>query len=303
LPTVLVTGAAGFVGRAAVSALSARACVIAAVHKAATLAGAERVIAGDLCDEEFVRHLPRSDVVLHLAALSPSSPGDWSRDDYFRVNARAVESMLAHLGGGDRRFVYASTASIYRYSSEPVSEDSLLDPRGAYPESKFAGEKACAGAADGFESIVAARLFHPYGPDQPVGQLVPRMANAIRQGEAIVVPRMDAPRRTLTHISDVARYLAALCLLESGPRGFSAVNIGGDQSPSVASLASMIGKVMGIEPLIEEAGGSDESLIADSRLVRELTGMEPCMELERGISEYLATWDTGPAPAQSRLHG
>ena len=295
LPTVLVTGAAGFVGRAAVSALSARARVIAAVHRAATLAGAERVIAGDLSDEEFVRSLPRCDVVLHLAALSPSSPGDWSEDDYFRVNARAVESMLAHLGGGGRRFVYASTASIYRYSPEPVSEDSLLDPGGAYPESKFAGEKACAEAVDGFESIVAARLFHPYGPGQPAGQLVPRMANAIRQGEAIVVPRVDTPRRTLTHISDIARYLAALCLLGSVSRGFSAVNIGGDESPSIAGLASMIGKAVGMEPLIEETGGSDESLIADSRLVRDLTGMEPCMKLERGISEYLGAWDAGPA--------
>ena len=64
---------------------------------------------------------------------------------------------------------------------------------------------------------------------------------------------------------------------------------------NLMGLASMIGKAVGMEPLIEETGGSDESLIADSRLVRDLTGMEPCMKLERGISEYLGAWDAGPA--------
>ena len=287
VPEVLVTGAAGFVGRAVVSELSESAHVTAVVHHAATGTGIGRVLRGDLSDDEFVRTLPKCDVVLHLAALSPSSPGNWSRDDYFRVNARAVESILAHLGSGGRRFIYASTASVYRYSSEALSEDSPLDPQGAYPESKFAGEEAGFGAAGEYESVVAARLFHPYGPSQPVGQLVPRIVKAIRQGEAVFVPRVDAPRRTLTFISDVARYLAALCLLRTIPRGFSAVNIGGDQSPSIADLASLIGQALGIEPKIEETGGPDETLIADSRLVRDITRMEPRVELEGGIDRCL----------------
>lgn len=134
---IMVTGAAGFVGRALVPALArAGHAVVAPPRRQA-----------DLADPASYRpFFEGADTVIHLAAYNPPrwrwAPGDAARFAPLNVDATAALGRMA-LEAGVASFVFLGSARVYGIQDLPsYTEDTPPRPDDAYGASKWQAEQA-----------------------------------------------------------------------------------------------------------------------------------------------------------------
>lgn len=148
---VLVTGAAGRIGRAICSHLSRDHQVLGLdVMPASTVD-----LVGDIADPRLVRYAVRqADAIVHTAALHAPHVGAHADTEFERVNVRAtVQLARMAVDAGIRRFVFTSTTALYgaasRSGSRAVWVDEALTPQPAtvYHRTKLAAESALADIA------------------------------------------------------------------------------------------------------------------------------------------------------------
>jgi len=170
--TVAVTGASGFVGRAACARLRARGHDVRPVPRVNEPRGAEAVRA--------LFH--GADAVLHLAALAHRTGGDQpTEQEYMESNAEhAGRTAKLARECGVRRFVFMSSVAVYGAPDRmPVDEETPLLPITAYGRSKARGEALVVQALEaGGWVILRPPVVH--GPGQP-GNLA-RLAAVIDRG-------------------------------------------------------------------------------------------------------------------------
>lgn len=143
--TVLVTGGAGYVGAVLVPKLLARGYRVRVLDL--YLFGADVLpkdesleeFRGDLRDEDLLRTaLAGVDAVIHLACISNDPSFELDPGLSRSINYDAFEPLVATAAAsGVRRFVYASTSSVYGVSDAPsVTEDHALVPLTDYNKYK-----------------------------------------------------------------------------------------------------------------------------------------------------------------------
>lgn len=112
MPTVLITGAAGFVGGHTVGEAHRQGVDLALLSHRRPVPHAvpgHRVLSADLTDRDSVRGVCDGvDVVLHCASYIGSEPGTNEA-----VNARGTRHLVAEARRAKSRIVYVSTASVY----------------------------------------------------------------------------------------------------------------------------------------------------------------------------------------------
>lgn len=173
---VLVTGAAGFVGRPAVARLLAEGHEVRATVRTLSESADPRVdwrVTGDLTGAvDWAAVLQGVDAVVHLAALAHQvgRKGLGRMEEFLRVN-EGVTADLARAArqSSVRRFVLlSSVASVGGRGLEPVNEETPEHPEGDYGRSKLAAERAIAGILAGSPvSWIALRAPLVYGAENP----------------------------------------------------------------------------------------------------------------------------------------
>lgn len=144
---VLVSGAAGFVGRAVTQALGAAGCsvVVALRRSGAALPGAARAIdAGDLAAPApaLSAAMRGVSVVVHAAGLAHRTGVDPAALAAANVTAAARVAEIAAARGA-KRFILVSSAAVHGKAPDGVvTEASEPDPDDAYAASKLEGEQA-----------------------------------------------------------------------------------------------------------------------------------------------------------------
>ncbi len=172
LPTILVTGASGFIGRALCERLGLDFKVTGIYHKDRSVpAGLFDVVHVDLTDfssteEMCKKHKP--DVVIHCAAIAHQKIGSVDRASYLYMNSRATENLAqaAARSNPDVQFIFLSSISVYGENNLtlPVSEDHDLNPTSDYGESKLDAEKRLLALADKsiLSNLIILRLAPVY---------------------------------------------------------------------------------------------------------------------------------------------
>jgi len=199
MSTYLVTGGAGFIGSNITEELLRRGHSVRILDNFSTgreenirdlLDGIE-LIEGDVRDTETVETAVKGvDYVLHQAALA-SVPR--SIDDPIASNQVNVQGTLNLLDAarihGIKRFVYASSSSVYGDSEElPKVETMPTNPKSPYAVAKLAGEHYCRvfGGVYGLPTV-SMRYFNVFGPRQdPNSQysaVIPLFIKALLKGE------------------------------------------------------------------------------------------------------------------------
>ena len=197
---VLVTGAAGFVGRHLLAELGAEAVAAQAdVTDADALTGELRTAA------------PAA--VCHLAAAASVADSWRSGAETWRVNVLGTVTLLdaVRAEAPEARTLVVSTGEVYGPTpGAPATEDTPAAPLSPYAASKAAAEVAAARAAraEGLD-VVIARPFQHVGPGQDerfaVGSWTRRLACLEREGGGVLEVGDLTVRRDLTDVRDVAR--------------------------------------------------------------------------------------------------
>ncbi len=311
-PRALLTGGAGFIGAHLADRLLAEdwsVVIVDDLSRGIRDPHLERIAGHPAVSvlQSDVRDLRAEDLggevthVVHLAAVVGVQN---VLDDPERVLRNNVESLhsvldLARRQPAFERLVFPSTSEVYAGTlaefgiSFPTPEDVPLtvtpldQPRTSYMLSKIYGE-ALVRQSD-LPSVVV-RPHNVYGPRMGTSHVVPQLLERLaRAGGGDVVVHSPDHRRTFCYIDDAVEYLVALMV---EPRAVGATVNLGVQDPEVTmrDLALLLRDVSGADAQLvdgDEHPGSPSRRQPDTSLLRRLTGREPAVSLEDGLSR---TW-------------
>jgi len=241
-------------------------------------------------------HLEGFDAVVHLAALSNDPLGSLAPELTYDINHHA-SSRLARLArdAGVRRFLYASTCSVYGASGGDglLDEDAPLRPVTPYAESKVRVEDDLTELADDDFTPVFMRNATAFGfsprlrADIVLNNLV---GHACLSGEVRVLSD-GTPWRPLVHARDIAEAFAAALVAPREAVHAKAFNVGTERNNlTVAEIAAeVVEAVPGARLVITgEAGADPRSYRVDfSRIRAALPGYEAHWSVKDGAVELV----------------
>src|SRR3954447_12736891 len=306
--TVLVTGAAGFIGSHLAEELVRRGADVRAFVRYTSagrwgwlddsdLAAEMEVHAGDIRDPETLAPaMAGVEVVFHLAALIAIPYSYVTPLAYVRTNVEGTTNVLeAARAAGVQRIVHTSTSEVYGTArTVPIAETHPLQGQSPYSASKIGADKIAESfhAAYGLP-VVVLRPFNTFGPRQSARAVIPTI---ITQALAGLPIRLGAvtPTRDLTLVDDtVDGFIAAGSAPDAPGR---TINLGVGQEIAIGDLAQRILTVMGSSSEIEHDAQRDrpaasevERLLSDNALARELLGWTPRHTLDEGL-EMTIEW-------------
>lgn len=294
---VLLTGASGFIGRHALSALLARGYEVHAVSSKPVAAELQfegvRWHHADLLAGQGTRlvNLIGPTHLLHLAWYT--APGKfWASAE----NLRWVQASLELLGGfaecGGRRAVVAGSCAEYDWQHGICSEETTrLAPATLYGACKQGlGLIFEAFARQMGMSAAWGRIFFLYGPYEYPERLVASVVRALLQNERARCSHGEQVR-DLLFSQDVGE--AFVALLDSEVTG--AVNIASGNAVALRDVVARIGEKLGRQDLIQLGALSVPAndppvLVADVSRLREEVGWQPRYDLERGLDATIRWW-------------
>jgi GDP-4-dehydro-6-deoxy-D-mannose reductase len=284
---IVVTGAGGFVGGHVVACARER--------------GIEAIpVRGDLRDPATAERAiadARPGAVIHLAA--PPRTGGGSRwgllAGELQMAGNVIEAVAAHAPGAP--VLIPGSAGQYGLGApEPLRETAPTEPVSAYGAIKCAVELACTSEPlrQGVR-VVWTRSFNHIGPGQGLDAPVPAWARQLatieRAGSGTLRTGALDVTRDFLDVRDVAR--AYLDLVASDAEGI--VNVGSGRAVTLSRVVELL--VAGTranvtverDPALERAV-DPPVVVADVGRLRELTGWEPRVPLERSVDDVLADW-------------
>lgn len=304
MPTVLVTGGAGYIGSHTVRELSDagyEVLIYDSLEKGNAQAVSNyRLIVGDLEDGLKLDRVFREfqvDSVVHFAAYIEAGESVVDPGKYFRNNTAGSLSLLqAMVRAGVSQLVFSSTAAVYGEPERvPIREEDRKEQTNAYGLSKWMVEEMLDwfARAHGLRSIslryfnaAGAHLGGELGEDhRPETHLIPLILQVpLGKREKIFIfgDDYDTPDgtciRDYIHVSDLASaHVLALKALEAG-RGRDAFNVGNGSGFSVLEVIETARKVTG-HPIPAEVKprreGDPARLIASSDKLRNELGWCP----------------------------
>ena len=293
---VLLTGAAGFIGRQCLPLLVEHGFEVHAadVRLPASPDKSARWHQADLLDRTAVSKLVsgiNATHVLHLAWFAVPGRYLTAPENIEWVRA-SLELAKQFYDGGGYRFVGAGTCYEYDLTVGACSETATpLQPTTLYGASKAgAGMIIGAMAAQQKRSFAWGRIFHLYGPQEYPQRLIPSVINSLLAGQPA---RCTAGLqiRDYLHVGDVACGLVSI--LDSEVLG--PVNIASGNAVTVKEVVNKIAGLMGKTELIrlgERATPAEEppSARADIRRLKDEVGFAPLFDLEDGLKDAIAYW-------------
>jgi len=282
---ILLTGATGFIGSRLTSLLIERGHeLFCLLRPGAPCAAGATPLPCDLARYTAIETFPSVDTVIHLAQSHQYRNFPAAAEDILAVNTLATARLLDRARqGGVRRFILASTASVYSVRCDPCQEDAPLQPDDFYAATKVAAEALLRPYARHYLTC-ALRLFTPYGPGQR-NRLIPTLIDRVRERGPITLDGVEGGLRlSVTYVDDVAATFQAAA--EEGWHG--TYNVAAPEPTCVRDIATTIGRSLGVTPIFERTGRPEPApLIADLNRFATVRGPDKFRSLDEGIGRTL----------------
>lgn len=299
---VLITGGAGFVGRALVQECLRQGHNVAIIDNlcAGTLENLKDFSDQlssyeiDILEAARVRTTMeeiRPDIIFHLAAHHFIPFCNAHPQDTLRVNAEGsyvVLSEAARAGVGIA--VLASSGALYPSQEATLKEDLAIAPVDVYGLSKQLMEQTAQFiSATSSMCCVAARLFNVYGPFETNPHLIPDIIAGLRVGNTLHLGNTHT-KRDYIHVDDVAALLYKCAQL---PRsGFLTVNVGTGIEYSAGEIVEEIATILQSEIKIQVDASRKRAIDklfqrADTDKLKSLVGATARISLSEGLERLL----------------
>lgn len=311
--TLLVTGAAGFIGSHAAERLIDAGYHVVAVDNfcdfydrswkdlnlrsvADHVSGRLEVLEHDITDGAAIANLVETvkpAAILHLAAMAGVRPSIEQPAYYARVNVEGTTHLLeAARKFGVNRFVFASSSSVYGNLKRVLfrEEDSIAEPISPYAATKRAGELICYTFHHLYGLPVAClRFFTVYGPRQRPDLAIHKFTRLIDAGQPIPFFGDGSTSRDYTYVDDIVSGI--LGSLQHIPEyGYRVYNLGGSSPISLKQLVEAIERAVEKKAVLDrqpQQPGDVARTYADISLAQQEIGYTPRISLEEGLTRFV----------------
>lgn len=315
--TVLITGAAGFLGSHLVDRLLADGFEVV---------GLDNLMTGDLGNLASAGRDPHfhfeigdvreslkvyAEVIFNLAC--PASPVHYQSDPYATLTSSVLGALrlAEHARLRRVRIVHASTSEVYGDPLEHPQKESYwghvnpVGDRACYDEGKRAAETVLMDAKRLHGADVRImRIFNTYGPRMALndGRVV---SNFIRQaiaGEPITIYGDGTQSRSFCFVSDLVEGIRRLADADVSSLELPIINLGNPREMTMTELADAVMACAGKRvELVRKPLPADDPRrrCPDITIAKRLLGFEPKVRLEDGIAATHADFKERLAPSQS----
>ncbi|MBB4895197.1 dTDP-glucose 4,6-dehydratase [Streptomyces olivoverticillatus] len=313
--TVLVTGAAGFIGANFVRYWRDRHPddPVVAVD-ALTYAGNEENLAAvredivfahaDIADGPRMAEILREhrvNVVVNFAAESHNSLAVLDPARFFRTNVLGTQQLLeASRQAGIERFHHVSTCEVYGDlaldATEAFHEDSPYRPRTPYNASKAGADHAVRAYHETYGlPVTLTNCANNYGPYQFPEKVLPLFVTNALRGKQLPVYASRHHRREWIHVDDHCRAIDAV--LSGGVPGRT-YHVGTAKEASVQEIADLVLDELGLpaslQTTVADRPGHDRRYLLDSSRIERELGWRPTVPFEEGMRETIRWYRDHP---------
>ena len=305
---VLVTGGAGFIGRAVVKRL------LEDRHKVYVLdnlsngskdnliefedcTGFKGLIVGDIRDEgQLNRIFKRNiDICVHMAAQVNVQASIDHPEENYDINVNGTFRIMESARKTNTKVVLVSTCMVYApaNTSSPITEGHRTMPASPYAGSKLAAENLAGSYYYAYGlPVVILRPFNIYGPFQKTnmeGGVVSIFVSRKIRGEKLPIFGQGNQTRDLMFVDDCADFIVKASY--SPEAGGEIFNAGSGKDISVNDLAMAIVKEKNMIKHVPHPHPQSEinKMVCDNRKSRYILGWKPRISLTKGI-ERLEKW-------------
>ena len=305
--SVLVTGAAGFVGSHLLELLEQEQTQVVALLRP----GTKPLVSGSRIIWHAVELHDRDAVAAALAAFSPSEiyhlagvphVGDsWAHvHETFAGNVLATHHLFDGLRktGGKPRVLITSTAFVYAPQTRAISEHDVVRPNSPYGTSKLAQEMLAVRAweDDGVPTLIA-RAFNHVGPRQSPAFVAASIAKQIAEIEAgkrkpvLMMGNMESKR----DIMDVRDTVRAYRAMMAGARPGIPYNVCSGVPLPIRDLVELMRSkarvpiTIDLDPTRLRPSDTPVVLGDHGRLTAD-TRWTPTIRIEQTVEDLLAYW-------------
>jgi len=297
--TILLTGAAGFVGRSVLAASGTEhlwaALDIGFPPNWAPGPAVTESVTSDLSDPIALLALVervRPQAVVHLAGWTGKGSSAENRSRLLGANLVSTWNLLEAIASWKPehpvQFVLASSALVYGDQPGPFLESTPTRPSDEYAMAKWLAEEAV--RAYGRRGIVLPTVVRPsviYGPGQSGTMFVPSLARALASNTPFPMTA-GAQKRDLVHVADAAR--AILSLVRTRAEGV--YNVGTGTGVSMLEIGGKMAKMAGRPELLrpgELPYRENEvwNYAVDASRLTATTGWTALAGLDDGLAETL----------------
>jgi len=292
---VLVTGAAGFIGRRCADLLASDSGEIHLVSSRQISASPAHGIwhKCDLLSRNETRslvELVRPTHLLHLA-WETTPPDYWGSPRNLQWMSASLDLLVSFQQQGGTRAVIAGTCAEYSWNHGTCHEtDTPLVPATVYGKSKAALHFAAEALAQlsGLQ-LAWGRVFYTFGPGEHPLRLVPSIIRSLTEGKTFLC-RHPSGVRDFLFVDDLAD--AFVALLECNVTG--TVNLASGIAIRVGDLAQNIASQLGKARLLRLTDKAEEGhtdlISADTNRLNNLVGWRPKIGMQEGISRTINWW-------------
>ena len=299
---ILVTGCAGFIGSHVTERLLAEGHEVTGVDnfdtyysrswKEKNLMGVLlnprfKLVEDNLAEMALVKVAKGQEAVVHLAA-HPGVRASWGAQfhRYLSANVAATQRLLEEVKGQKlKRFVYASSSSVYGDLGGVLDESLSLKPRSPYGVTKLSAEHLVQIYHREYKlPTVALRFFSVYGPRQRPDMAFMKFCQALVNEAPLTVYGDGHQVRDFTFVDDVVDVVASSVTNDAAVG--QVVNVGGGSPATLDEAITLLAEASGRTPArhhLERQKGDVLETRADTRRLEAVFGFKPKVSLQEGL--------------------
>lgn len=307
--TILVTGAAGFIGsnfcrywreqHPADRIVALDALTYAGVRENLNdIAGIE-FVHGDIGDVDLVEQVLGErgvDIVVNFAAESHNSLAVLDPARFFRTNVLGTQGLCeAARRVGVQRFHHVSTCEVYGDldldDPNGFTEESPYRPRTPYNASKAGGDHVVRSYHETWDlPVTITNCANNYGTHQFPEKVIPYFTTRALQDQSLPMYASTQNRREWIHVLD---HCTAIDLVLARGRVGETYHVGTGVEVSIEEMADLIlrhlGKPASLKTIVPDRPGHDRRYLLESDKIRRELGWQPLVEWETGVADTI-TW-------------
>ena len=308
--TILVTGAAGFIGSNLCEKLVNDGFQVIGIDNFDNFYSSEikrnnleslvlnsqfQFIEGNVGDISTLPIQLDIDLVIHLAAKAGVRPSIDSPAEYIENNINQSYKLYDWMQRKNiKKLIFASSSSVYGNSRKvPFSEADIVDfPISPYAFTKKSGELLTHTFHHMFNfDVLNLRFFTVYGERQRPDLAIHKFAKFIIQDLPITLFGDGSTSRDYTYVGDIVNGIyGAINYLQTNSIVYETINLGSNSPIKLIDLVRTLENVLGKKAQIiwgPMQMGDVERTFADIHKAEELLDYKPTMSLEMGLAKFI----------------